>query len=70
MIADEKLCGGFHQTVILVVDHHATTGTTGIVINRYVQPHKSKSHWVDVWMIQFPQLTPVFMKHERIVGPF
>ena len=37
LIANEKLGGVFHQTVVLVVDHHETTGTTGIVINRYAQ---------------------------------
>merc|ERR1711933_597490 len=25
---------GFHQTVVMVVDHHEKTGTTGVVINR------------------------------------
>jgi putative transcriptional regulator len=36
LIANEKLGGVFHQTVVLVVDHHEKTGTTGVVINRYV----------------------------------
>jgi hypothetical protein len=36
LIANEKLGGVFHQTVVLIVDHHKETGTTGIVINRYV----------------------------------
>lgn len=44
LIANEKLGGVFHQTVVLVVDHHATTGTTGIVINRYVL-YESCCHW-------------------------
>lgn len=34
LIANEKLGGVFHQTVVLIVDHHETLGTTGIVINR------------------------------------
>jgi len=34
LIANEKLGGVFHQTVILIVDHHEKTGTTGVVINR------------------------------------
>lgn len=34
LIANEKLGGVFHQTVVLVVDHHEKTGTTGVVINR------------------------------------
>jgi putative transcriptional regulator len=36
LIANEKLGGVFHQTVVLVVDHHEKVGTTGVVINRYV----------------------------------
>ena len=36
LIANEKLGGVFHQTIVLVVDHHEKTGTTGVVINRYV----------------------------------
>jgi putative transcriptional regulator len=35
LIANEKLGGVFHQTIVLVVDHHEKTGTTGVVINRY-----------------------------------
>jgi putative transcriptional regulator len=34
LIANEKLGGVFHQTVVLIVDHHEKTGTTGVVINR------------------------------------
>jgi len=34
LIANEKLGGVFHQTVVMVVDHHEKTGTTGVVINR------------------------------------
>lgn len=37
LIANEKLGGVFHQTVVMVVDHHEKTGTTGVVINRYVE---------------------------------
>lgn len=37
LIANEKLGGVFHQTIVLVVDHHEKTGTTGVVINRYVR---------------------------------
>ena len=36
LIANEKLGGVFHQTVVLIVDHHEKTGTTGVVINRWV----------------------------------
>jgi putative transcriptional regulator len=35
LIANEKLGGVFHQTIVLVVDHHEKSGTTGVVINRY-----------------------------------
>jgi len=35
LIANEKLGGVFHQTVVLVIDHHDATGSTGVVINRY-----------------------------------
>ena len=34
LIANEKLGGIFHQTVVLIVDHQEATGTTGVIINR------------------------------------
>lgn len=34
LIANEKLGGVFHQTVVLVIEHNDITGSTGIVINR------------------------------------
>lgn len=34
LVANEKLGGVFHQTVVLIVDHHHKSGTTGVVINR------------------------------------
>ena len=34
LIANEKLGGVFHQTVVLIIEHHEATGSTGIVINR------------------------------------
>jgi len=34
LIANEKLGGVFHQTVVLVIDHNEERGSTGIVINR------------------------------------
>lgn len=34
LIANEKLGGVFHQTVVLIVDHNESTGSTGIIINR------------------------------------
>lgn len=37
LLANEKLGGVFHQTVVLIIEHHETTGTFGVVINRYVQ---------------------------------
>jgi len=37
LIANEKLGGVFHQTVVLIVDHHEKTGTTAVIINR---PHE------------------------------
>ena len=36
LIANEKLGGVFHQTIVLVVQHSEQTGSIGIVINRYV----------------------------------
>lgn len=36
LIANEKLGGVFHQTVVLIIEHNDVTGSTGIVINRYV----------------------------------
>lgn len=37
LVANEKLGGVFHQTVVLIIDHNEETGSTGMVINRYVQ---------------------------------
>lgn len=37
LIANEKLGGVFHQTVVLVVEHHENAGSTGVIINRYVR---------------------------------
>lgn len=34
LIATEKLGGTFHQSVVLVVEHHPKEGTTGLIINR------------------------------------
>lgn len=34
LIANEKLGGVFHQTVVLIIEHNEGTGSTGIVINR------------------------------------
>lgn len=34
LIANEKLGGVFHQTVVLVIEHYESTGTFGVVINR------------------------------------
>ena len=36
LVANEKLGGVFHQTVVLIVQHSDKQGTMGIVINRYV----------------------------------
>jgi putative transcriptional regulator len=34
LLANEKLGGVFHQTVVLIIDHNEARGSTGIVINR------------------------------------
>ena len=34
LVANEKLGGVFHQTIVLVVEHSETQGSTGVVINR------------------------------------
>lgn len=34
LVANEKLGGVFHQTVVLIIDHNESTGSTGMVINR------------------------------------
>lgn len=36
LIANEKLGGIFHQTVVLIIQHCDKAGSTGVVINRYV----------------------------------
>jgi putative transcriptional regulator len=36
LLANEKLGGVFHQTVVLIIEHHEHAGTLGIIINRYV----------------------------------
>lgn len=33
-MANEKLGGVFHQTVVLIIEHNELTGSTGMVINR------------------------------------
>lgn len=34
LVANERLGGVFHQTVVLIIDHNDSSGSTGIVINR------------------------------------
>ncbi|KAL3806723.1 hypothetical protein ACHAXA_008219, partial [Cyclostephanos tholiformis] len=34
LVANEKLGGVFHQTVVLIIDHNEAAGSTGMVINR------------------------------------
>jgi putative transcriptional regulator len=34
LIANEKLGGCFHQTVVLIIEHHESAGSIGVVINR------------------------------------
>lgn len=34
LIANEKLGGVFHQTIVLIIDHNENNGSTGMVINR------------------------------------
>lgn len=34
LVANEKLGGVFHQTVVLIIDHNEANGSTGMVINR------------------------------------
>ena len=34
LVANEKLGGVFHQTVVLVIEHNEANGSTGVVINR------------------------------------
>jgi putative transcriptional regulator len=36
LVANEKLGGVFHQTVVLIIEHHESSGSIGVVINRYV----------------------------------
>lgn len=50
LIANEKLGGIFHQTVVLIIQHCDKAGSTGVVINRYgiivlyVGPNWKKTH--------------------------
>lgn len=37
LVANEKLGGVFHQTVVLIIDHDDVNGSTGVVINRPVE---------------------------------
>ena len=37
LLANEKLGGVFHQTVVLIIEHTKAGGSTGVVINRYVR---------------------------------
>jgi putative transcriptional regulator len=34
LVANEKLGGVFHQTVVLIIEHHQSSGSIGVVINR------------------------------------
>lgn len=34
LVANEKLGGVFHQTIVLIIEHNEANGSTGIVINR------------------------------------
>jgi hypothetical protein len=34
LVANEKLGGVFHQTVVLIIEHNDANGSTGVVINR------------------------------------
>jgi putative transcriptional regulator len=34
LVANEKLGGVFHQTVVLIIEHHESSGSIGVVINR------------------------------------
>jgi putative transcriptional regulator len=34
LVANERLGGVFHQTVVLIIDHNEAAGSTGMVINR------------------------------------
>ena len=34
LVANEKLGGVFHQTVVLIIEHNEANGSTGVVINR------------------------------------
>jgi len=42
LVANEKLGGVFHQTVVLVIEHNDVTGSTGIVINRPLEGNLNK----------------------------
>jgi len=42
LIANEKLGGTFHQTVVLIIEHNDVKGSTGIVINRPLKEPLSK----------------------------
>ena len=37
LVANERLGGVFHQTVVLIIEHSEARGSIGIVINRYVR---------------------------------
>ena len=34
LVANEKLGGVFQQTVVLIIEHHESSGSIGVVINR------------------------------------
>jgi hypothetical protein len=73
LIANEKLGGVFHQTVVLIVDHHKETGTTGIVINRYVVLHYiTLFHCYYCWCCccsSVVLMVTVWMESVRSAGP-
>jgi len=42
LLANERLGGIFHQTVVLIVEHHETAGVIGMVINRPMEGNLQK----------------------------
>lgn len=54
LLANEKLGGVFHQTVVLIVQHDEKTGSIGIVINRYVLSKVSYDKCMTLIVLRLP----------------
>jgi hypothetical protein len=66
LVANEKLGGVFHQTVVLIIDHNEAVGSTGMVINRCVRCYHDDR---DFTLELFLALVPPDLRLVRLPAP-